>query len=147
VELDATTDGKRGSVETGRWYDVKIEIAGQRIRCWLDGKLIHDVRRPLLKTQTLYASATRDNKSGDVIVKVVNTAAGAVETAIDLKGLGVTGTGKAIVLTSASPQDENSIEEPRKVFPKTENVTIGDSTFTRSFPGNSFTVLRIATKQ
>ena len=32
-----------GSIETGRWYDIKIEVNGGRIRCFLDGKLIHDV--------------------------------------------------------------------------------------------------------
>lgn len=32
-----------GHVETGRWYDVRIELPGPRIRRHLDGKLIHDV--------------------------------------------------------------------------------------------------------
>ena len=32
-----------GSVETNKWYDIKIELTGPRIRCYLDGKLINDV--------------------------------------------------------------------------------------------------------
>ena len=32
------------TVETGRWYDVRIEVKGRAIRCFLDGKLIR--RRP-----------------------------------------------------------------------------------------------------
>ena len=32
----------RGRIETDRWYDIKIELAGNRIRCYLDGELIHD---------------------------------------------------------------------------------------------------------
>ncbi len=148
LELDATVDGRRGAVETGRWYDIRVELAGERIRCWLDGKLIHNTRRQLLTTHTIYASATQDKKTGDVILKVVNTAAGPTETTIDLKGLAsVPGKAQAIVLTSASPLDENSIEEPLKVSPKTEELTISGAKFTRSFPGNSFTVLRIATKK
>jgi len=37
------------------------------------------------------------------------------------------------------PTDENSLTESRKVQSRTEEIT-------RSFPGNSVTVLRIATK-
>jgi hypothetical protein len=32
-----------GHVETNKWYDLKIELTGPRIRCYLDGKLINDV--------------------------------------------------------------------------------------------------------
>jgi alpha-L-arabinofuranosidase len=148
VELDTTTDPKRGGVDTDRWHDLKVEIVGQHIRCWLDGRMIHDIRRPLLKTQTIYATATQDKQSGDIIVKVVNTAAGPVETTIDLKGAAnLTGTGQAIVLTSASPHDENTLEEPLKVSPRTEQLKISGAAFTHAFPGNSFTVLRIATNK
>jgi alpha-L-arabinofuranosidase len=31
-----------GRIETGRWYDIRIEVQGTRIRCFLDGQLIHD---------------------------------------------------------------------------------------------------------
>ncbi len=47
-----------GSIETGRWYDIRIETSGKTIKCYLDGKLIHDVTPPVLKS--LYASASRD---------------------------------------------------------------------------------------
>ena len=46
-----------GSIETGRWYDIRIELTGKNIKCYLDGKLIHDVTPPALKS--LYASASR----------------------------------------------------------------------------------------
>jgi hypothetical protein len=29
-----------GSIETGRWYDVKIELKGAKLDCYLDGKLV-----------------------------------------------------------------------------------------------------------
>lgn len=47
------------------------------------------------------------------------------------------------MLTSESPLDENTLEKPTKVSPKTEDVKISGSTLTRSFPGNSFTVIRV----
>lgn len=147
--LGDTEERKDLSMETGRWYDVRVQLDGDHVRCWLDGELMHDYQRPKLTIQTIYASATREKESGDVIVKVVNTAAGATETTIDLKGInGVSGDAEAIVLTSADPTDENTLEEPTKVSPTTETFSVTDARFTRSFPGNSFTVLRIpATKE
>ena len=40
---------KPGSIETGKWYDVKIVLRGSSIRCYLDGQLIHDVDDPTYK--------------------------------------------------------------------------------------------------
>ena len=67
-----------------------------------------------------------------------------LETQIDLKGAGtLTGSGKAIVLTSGNPLDENAFAEPTKVSPKTETFDVSSPDFRRTFPGNSFTVLRL----
>jgi alpha-L-arabinofuranosidase len=147
VVLADSDDRKERSIETDRWYDVRVQLAGDEIRCWLDGELVHDFRRPHLTTRAIYASATRDNATGEIILKVVNTASGPTETTIDLAGLAqIPGRARAIVLTSEKPTDENSLAEPRKVSPQTEEVTLPGPRFTRSFPGNSLTVLRIATQ-
>jgi hypothetical protein len=39
------------------------------------------------------------------------------------------------------------LEEPLKVSPREEDVRFNGSRFTRSFPGNSFTILRIHTSE
>ncbi len=144
VGLDEAEDRHDGSIEANRWYDLKVELSGDHVRCWLDGKLVHDFPRPKLTTHAIYASATRDHDSGDIILKVVNTAAGPTETTIDLAGVAaISGPARAMVLTSEKPTDENSLAEPRKVAPRTEELTLPGPHFTRSFPGNSLTVLRI----
>lgn len=80
-------------------------------------------------------------------MKVVNTAADPTEATIDLAGLAmIPGPARVIVLSSEDPTDENSLAEPRKVSPRVEEVTLSGPRFTRRFPGNSFTVLRIATR-
>ncbi|MDF3056570.1 MAG: Extracellular exo-alpha-L-arabinofuranosidase precursor [Rariglobus sp.] len=142
--LADSDERKEGSIETGHWYDVRVQLDGDRVRGWLDGKLVHDFRRPHLTTKAIYASATRDKDTGEIILKVVNTAAGPTETTIHLAGItAISGQAQATVLTSEKPTDENSLAEPRKVAPRTEEVTIPGPRFTRSFPGNSLTVLRI----
>jgi len=37
-------DGKPGFIETGRWYDIRVQVKGTCIKCWLDGKLIHNFK-------------------------------------------------------------------------------------------------------
>ncbi len=144
VELGETLDGKRGSVETGRWYDIRVEVKGNNVKCWLDGKVVHDLKNTLSATRGMFASATRDTKSGEVIVKVVNAASTPTETDINLRGIGkLAGPAQAIVLTSENPKDENSLEEPTKVSPKTERINLAGPKFRHTFPGNSLTVLRV----
>ena len=49
------------------------------------------------------------------------------------------------MLTSESGADENSLAEPTKVSPKIEKLKVSGNKFSRAFPGNSFTVLRLQT--
>ena len=128
-----------GTIETGRWYAIKIELKGSTVRCYLDGKLIHDLSGKSLKS--LYAVAGRAGK--DIVLKVVNAAGEPVDVALDLKGAAnLAPTAKALVLTSANPDDENSFDEPGKVSPKAEVIQNISANFRHTFPANSVTVLR-----
>jgi hypothetical protein len=40
-----------GSVQTGRWYDIRIELQGTNIRCYLDNVVVHDTARVLDATE------------------------------------------------------------------------------------------------
>ena len=134
------------NIEIGRWYDIKIVIRGTLVKGYLDGKLLQEAGDVRTAVKSIFASAARDEKLGDVILKVVNASSKPLTAQINLKGAGaLTGKGKAIVLTSASPLDENTLEEPTKVSPKEEELRISGDTITRSFPGNSLTIVRIPT--
>jgi len=148
VEIGSTLDPKPTHIETGRWYDIRVEVKDKNVKCYLDGQLIHDVSyNGAGQVTSLYASAAKEEKSGDIILKVVNANLGPLETELDLTDAkNLTGNGNAIVLTSDEPTDENSLYEPKKVSPKMEEVDFTGTSLTRSFPGNSFTVLRLKTK-
>jgi alpha-L-arabinofuranosidase len=144
VELGETLDPRSGFIESDRWYDIKVELKGTRVKCWLDGKLVHNVDSPISSVRGLYASGTRDAKSGDLILKVVNASADPTATQIDLKGTALAGpSAQVTVLTSENPKDENSLEEPTKVSPKQQEVALKGPRFEHVFPGNSLTVMRI----
>ena len=148
VESNGTLDGKPGEIKTGQWYDIRVEVKDRKVKCYLNGELIHDIVYESVQNITsLYACASKDNQTGDVIMKVVNASEAPLATKLDLASAkNLTGQGTAVVLTSKNGKDENSLEEPTKVSPKTEQVSFDGTSFTRSFPGNSFTVLRLKTK-
>ncbi|RYG20638.1 alpha-L-arabinofuranosidase, partial [bacterium] len=60
------------SVETGRWYDVRIERQGNRTRGYLDGKLIQEIVEE--GAPNLVAVAGIDSKAKELVLKVVNGA-------------------------------------------------------------------------
>ncbi len=147
IELDETVDKKPENIETGKWYDLKVEVSGISVRCWLDGKLIHEILKPRVSTHRLYASAAKDDVTGDVILKVANSAPDSVMTHIRLpEANNLTGHGHAIVLTSADPADENTLDNPTNVAPQIKPVNFVGTDLNYAFPGNSFTVMRLGTK-
>lgn len=149
IESGGTLDSKPSQIETGRWYDLKVTVSGRNVKCYLDGQLIHDLDYDAGgKVASLYAVAATEETSGDVIVKVVNASVRPLATEIDLSGANnLTGQGAATVLTSESSADENSLDNPTKVSPKTDALNFAGTTLKRSFPGNSFTVLRLSVKK
>lgn len=95
-----------------------------------------------------YASATRDQKAEEVILKIVNATEQAVEAEIDLAGTRkVKSRAQATVLTSSQLTDENSLAEPRKVSPVSVRLKVSGPVFRHPFPARSLTVLRVATSE
>ncbi len=133
------------SIETGRWYDIRIEVQNSKVRCLLDGKLIHDVS--LVQPATLHVVASRVNASGEVILKAVNSSYKAQEVAIELLGVqSVEPTATTEMLTSAKGTDENTLETPTKVAPVRQTLDNVSQHFRHTFPANSVTVIRLKTK-
>jgi alpha-L-arabinofuranosidase len=135
------------TVETGRWYDLRLEVSGKSIRGYIDGKLVTSATdTPPAPAIPVYAAASRDSKSGDTLLKVVNTAAQPYVLQVDLAGArSVAPTARAQVLVG-DPSAMNSIEEPTKVAPR--NVTISglSRSFRHNFPAHSVTVMRLKTR-
>lgn len=134
-----------GKIENDRWYDIRLEVGGQGVRCYLDGKLIHDVKYPV--TRPLYGVAGLNKAGDEVILKVVNVSNAVQETDIHLAGAEkVLPLAKTIVLTSEKPSDENSLQNPTKVAPVAGQIQNAAKDFKYAFPANSLTVLRLKIK-
>ncbi len=90
----------------------------------------------------LYASATRDNASGEVILKVVNGDSKSAVVQMNLAAVMAKISPRAkITVLAGEPNDENSFAAPQKISPKDAVLDISGPQFQHEFPANSFTVL------
>ena len=132
-----------GNVETGRWYDVKIEVNGDSVKCYLDNKLIFNAKPRSNTSPGVFSNASINEQSGEIFVKVVNTGATGTTAKINLKNYDIK---NAVVtrLTSQKGTDENSFDNPTKVYPVNETLSpIKGETVLLDIPAYSLNIVRI----
>jgi alpha-L-arabinofuranosidase len=131
-----------GTIETGRWYDARVEVRGRTVKAYLDGALVNEATFP--RIDTVLAISGRDDRTGEVIIKAVNTSSEPAAMAIKLTGAGArASSGRVTTLSSANPTDENSFEEPTKIVPVTKALTGVGPNFTHVLPPYSLSILRV----
>jgi alpha-N-arabinofuranosidase len=92
----------------------------------------------------LHVTASRDLKSDEIILKVVNSAAEPMTSNVQIEGAKkIANRGTMIVLAGEKLTDENSIAEPKKVAPITSSLTGAGVSFPHTFGPYSLTVLRL----
>jgi len=94
----------------------------------------------------LYASATREIASGDIILKLVNVQAAPQPLTIDLQGVRTISRSARGEVLAAEVGAMNSVAEPVKVAPKPVVITDAGARFTHSLPALSVTVIRLKAK-
>jgi alpha-N-arabinofuranosidase len=133
-----------GSIEANRWYDVRIELKGSQINCYLDDKLVQSAEVPVPKHGGIFASAVRDDKAGEVILKLVNATPESRDVSVRLEGVkGVKSGAKAFVLSDEKLNAENSLDYPTAIVPRETSPRIRSKNFKHAIPANSFVVLRV----
>jgi len=131
---------KQGSIQENVWHDIRIELAGNRIRCFLNDELIHDVRPAQPR---IGVAASRADASGDVILKIANPRSEAYPTRIHLPGIdNVKSTGTVTLLTGGK-EDANDVTHPDKVKPAVSRIPV-DNSFDYTIPPMSVQFIRIS---
>jgi alpha-L-arabinofuranosidase len=135
------------TVETGKWYDIRVEVKGRDIKCYVDDKLIVSGTESASGNPVgLFAAASRVDATGEVILKVVNAGESVQRIAIDLRGVREVAREAAIEVLSGNPGDVNSVAEPTKVAPKPSTITGAAASFVHEFPAHSVSVMRLKTR-
>jgi len=133
---------KRGHVETGRWYDVRVQVDEENVKCWLDDELLFDTRLRVNSAYGFFANAQMDDNTGEMIVKVANTGDQHSMVHLDLGNFNAK-DGRLIRLSSASGADENSLDAPTNVFPVEERIDVEGNGIDVEIPAFSLNIFRL----
>jgi alpha-L-arabinofuranosidase len=92
----------------------------------------------------LYASASLDEPSAEMVLKVVNTSSTPKTVSINISGAKRVGkSARTFVLESSDLKAENSLDNPMRVAPVERQITVSGNQFAHTFTGQSITVLRV----
>ncbi|MEI7902273.1 MAG: alpha-L-arabinofuranosidase C-terminal domain-containing protein, partial [bacterium] len=141
--------GPDGSIEADRWYDIKVEVAGVTVSCYLDGKLVQTAKlMPPQPKAGLYALGGMDEKKGQLIIKAVNPGDRPLDTVFLIQGAaGIKSNARVITLAGDTPTAENTLDEPTQVVP-VETVFEGvGPEFKYSLKPYSLTIFRLDTEK
>lgn len=97
---------------------------------------------------TVFYSATKDEKTGIVFLKVVNTIGKKQPVIINLNGAAkVSPNATLVVIKGEKPEDTNSITDPEKIVPVTSTIKGIKSVFTRTLDAYSVNIFQIQTSK
>ena len=130
-----------GTVETGRWYDIRIEVSDRTVRGFVDGALLQE--RTLPRVDRVLAVAGRDDKTGDIILKVVNSAPDTQSMTLRLEGVAPARRRATATTLTGDPLDENTFDQPTRIVPRSVPLKLDAAAFTYAFPAYSLTVIRV----
>ena len=136
------TATKRGRVEAGRWYDVTLTVSGDSVKAWLDNDLVFDT---VLKHDTstgVFSSATIDDQTGELIVKVVNSQAEGTTARLNISNFAVK-SAKLIQLRANTGYDENTLLQPTNISPTEHELSPECNTVDVELPAYSLNIIRI----
>lgn len=131
-----------GTIETGRWYDIELKVVGDSVYASLDGKQIFATKLRANTLPGVFSTATLDENTGEVILKVANTSSENTTAEICLQGKTIKGA-KLIRLTAKNGQEENTIDNPTNVHPTETFVTTSSDGGVVEIPANSLNIFRL----
>lgn len=149
--LQRATGGTAGEVRalegrgvtTGKTYRVKVVVDGTHVELYLDGELQMEYDQPAPPAD-VHQVVTRDDRTGDLVAKVVNTSTRPARTRIEVADAGVEGTATVTTLSGA-PGATNTKANPDAVKPRTREISGVSDSFVYEFPASSVTFIRMRT--
>jgi alpha-N-arabinofuranosidase len=109
----------------------------QVLSCLTDNKVIAGV-------DSIYASAVRDEKTKNIIVKIVNTSGTAKTKQLSLEGLQKLGKLVKMTTIEGKPAEKNSFATPSVIAPKEGSTKLNGKKLKVDLAAHSFTLLSIS---
>ena len=139
--IDVLGRQARQSVDTDRWYDIKVVVTPELVTLFVDGKEMTSakpVSQPRHFCQTGY-----DELTGELIIKVVNGTDKTYTRGFEIEGTNNVAPEGKVITISGNAQEENNFEEPYKLVPVTTTFNGFAKQFSYEFAPMSYTILRI----
>ncbi|MCH5311918.1 MAG: carbohydrate binding domain-containing protein [Prevotella sp.] len=133
---------RQGKVETGRWYDVTLTVAGDSVKAWLDDELVFDETLKHNTSLGVYSSATIDETTGELIVKIVNSQEEGTTAKLNLWNFDAK-SAKLIRLRANDGEDENTLSTPTNISPTQHELSPEGNTVEVELPAFSLNIIRI----
>ncbi len=110
-------------VEDGRWYDLQVDVEGDSVAAYIDGKLQFTARHQNADMRGIFSNSTLDEATNTLYVKVINVGGESTNGTVNIQN-GTAASAEMIRLATDSGQDENSIDHPLNVIPRPANVDL-----------------------
>ena len=141
-----TLEGARNdSYETGRWYNIQLDVDGEDIVATVDGKEVYKGKKKSSLLYGVYANSTLDEKTNTLYTKIVNLCDTGTTGSIELSG-GVAKEAEMVRLAGMTGDDENTMQFPNNIVPRPAKVVMADSSRKLEFDVAPFSVNVITTK-
>ncbi|MBI9113919.1 carbohydrate binding domain-containing protein [Sanguibacter sp. YZGR15] len=140
VELAGSTT----TVDTDRTYRVKVVVEGRTTRLYLDDVLVTEHTDTTVQ-QDLYQVVTRDDDTGDLVLKVVNASTSAITSPVSITGDVEVAAEAAVTEMTGELTAQNTMSDPDRVVPVERTFTGAGTEFVYEFPESSITILRLGT--
>ena len=127
--------------QSNRWYNVKIDCKEDKISCFVNDTLIHQITLPSIPS--LVSTAALDKEKGKIILKVINTTQHEEKTALHIGGFSIKNTIEVIEL-AGEPNAWNTFDDPYRIQPQTKEFSFspgGQKVY--SFPPNSISIIKL----
>jgi alpha-L-arabinofuranosidase len=132
----------KGKIEMDRWYEIGLTLTRDKAEMFLDGKKVSDARAEYLPG--FFVNAGYDSKEKTVVLKATNYNAHPLQAEVQLDGAAEVGaTGRHIVISSKNPNDENTLENQRRIVPQETPLAGCAQRFVVALPPFSVNVLRV----
>lgn len=138
--IKSTVTSSYGYLENDVTYHLKIEVKGNKVKCYINDELAHAFATPT--PRKVYISSNVNEDKSKLYLKLVNTTKNYHSAMINLKDYFTTG-GTLKLLASASDKDENTNDNHYNVVPTEEAMNVQGSSFTFNVRPYSLNILEL----
>lgn len=117
-------------------------MAGDSVKAWLDNELVFDTVLKHDETKGIFSSATIDDATGELIVKVANTSDVATTANVNLKNF-TPASARVVRLAANDGMEENTLDAPTTIHPVEQLLSPENNSVQFDVPPYSLNIIRL----